>query len=183
MPCRLRIDLDCLMVLRASLGAVSPEEGCALLLGESAPDLNVRFVWPCCNVWRPGFGGFNDAITGDRDQSLVSASRRSRFALDPREQIAAQRWSRHRGWRVLGSAHSHPGGQPVPSALDRQWAASEGVVLIDAGAAGIRAWWLQGPGQEEVTVKSVSALSIVVQSDATVGDTMKSCADGAFLLQ
>ena len=71
----------------------------------------------------------------------------------------------------------------MPSALDRQWAASEGVVLIDAGAAGIRAWWLQGPGQEEVTVKSVSALSIVVQSDATVGDTMKSCADGAFLLQ
>ena len=171
------------MILRASLGAVSPEEGCALLLGDSGPDLNVRFVWPCCNVWQPGFGGFSDAISEDGDQKLVSASRRSRFALDPREQIAAQRWSRHRGWRVLGSAHSHPGGQPVPSALDRQWAASEGVVLIDAGAAGIRAWWLQGPGQEEVTVKSVSALSIVVQSDATVGDTMKSCADGAFLLQ
>jgi len=180
MPCRLRIDLDCLMILRASLGAVSPEEGCALLLGESAPDLNVRFVWPCCNVWRPGFGGFNDAITGDRDQALVSASRRSRFALDPREQIAAQRWSRQRGWRVLGSAHSHPEGQPLPSALDRQWAAGEGVMVIDAGVAGVRAWWVQGAGPGGAD-KPVSALSLVVHSQATVGDTVMSCPDGVFL--
>ena len=180
MPCRLRIDLDCLMILRASLGAVSPEEGCALLLGESAPDLKVRFVWPCCNVWRPGFGGFSDPISRHHDQALVSASRRTRFALDPREQIAAQRWSRQRGWRVLGSAHSHPEGQPVPSALDRQWAAGEGVMVIDAGVAGVRAWWLQGAGQGEPD-KPVSSLSLVVHSQATVGDTVKSCPDGVSL--
>ena len=36
---------------------------------------------------------------GDRD---------SRFALDPREQIAAQRWARLRGLEVLGVCHSHP---------------------------------------------------------------------------
>ncbi|QNI53117.1 putative metal-dependent ubiquitin isopeptidase [Synechococcus sp. BIOS-E4-1] len=180
MPCRLRIDLDCLMILRASLKAVSPEEGCALLLGNSAPDPHVHFVWPCCNVWGPGFGGFSDPINADGDRAQISASRRSRFALDPREQIAAQRWSRQRGWRILGSAHSHPGGQPVPSALDRQWAAGEGVVLIDAGTAGVRAWWLQGPRQGAPD-RPVSALSMVVHSNATVGDTMNTCPDDAFL--
>ena len=180
MPCRLSIDLDCLMILRASLGAVSPEEGCALLLGESAPDLNVRFVWPCCNVWRPGFGGFSDVTSVDGDQAPVSVSRRSRFALDPREQIAAQRWSRQRGWRVLGTAHSHPEGDPVPSSLDRQWAASEGVMVIDAGVAGVRAWWLQGTGPGGLD-KPVSALSLVVHRHSTVGDTVKSCPDGVSL--
>ena len=180
MPCRLRIDLDCLMILRASLKAVSPDEGCALLLGHSSPDPHVRFVWPCCNVWRPGFGGFSDAISGDGDQAPVVASRRSRFALDPLEQIAAQRWSRRRGWQVLGSAHSHPGGQPVPSALDRQWAACEGVMLIDAGPSGVRAWWLQGPGKGEPH-KPVSALPMVVESDTTFADTVTLCADGPFL--
>ena len=166
------------MILRASLRAVSPEEGCALLLGESSPELNVRFVWPCCNVWHPGFGGFSDVISVDGDQAPVSVSRRSRFALDPREQIAAQRWSRQRGWRVLGSAHSHPEGDPVPSVLDRQWAACAGVMLIDAGVSGVRAWWLQGAEQGGGD-KPVIALSMLVHSHAMVGDTVKSSPDGA----
>ncbi len=183
------------MILRVSLGAVSPQEGCALLLGESAADITVRFVWPCCNVWRPGFGGFSDGIATGGDQAPASPSRRSRFALDPREQIAAQRWSRQRGWRILGSAHSHPGGRPVPSALDRQWAAEEGVMLIDAGDAGVGAWWLRGagPGMPD---RSVNALSMVVHHkavhhkavdhnavdhNATVGDTVKWCPDGTWM--
>ena len=174
------------MILRVSLGAVSPEEGCALLLGESAADISVRFVWPCCNVWRPGFGGFSDVVTTHGDQAKAAPSRQSRFALDPREQIAAQKWSRQRGWRILGSAHSHPGGKPVPSAVDRQWAAGDGIMLIDAGAAGVRAWWLSGAGQG-VSNRSMNALSLVVDHKpvdhkaidhkAMVGDTVKSCPD------
>ena len=177
MPCRLCIDLDCLMILRSSLGAVAPEEGCALLLGELKPEITVRMVWPCCNVWHPGFAGLSDSIelTGDHEQ--VSRDRRSRFALDPREQIAAQRWSRQRGLRVIGSAHSHPGGQPVPSALDRQWAAAETVMVIDGGAAGVGAWWLHGP-----LGRHVRALPIEIYGDSVLGDTENSCPDGQSLL-
>ena len=68
----------------------------------------------------------------------------------------------------------------MPSALDRHWAAGEGVMVIDAGVAGVRAWWLQGAGPGGPD-KPVSALSLVVHSQATVGDTVMSCPDGVFL--
>ena len=64
MPWRLRFDRDCLIVLRRSLLAVAPEEGCALLLGDSGWDPRVRVVWPCCNVWRPGQWGLDDQTDG-----------------------------------------------------------------------------------------------------------------------
>ena len=176
MPCRLCIDLDCLMILRTSLGAAAPEEGCALLLGEATPEISVRVVWPCCNVWLPGFPGFGHALEERDDQDSINPSRRSRFALDPMEQIAAQRWSRRKGLQVLGSAHSHPGGQPVPSELDRRWAISEGVMIIDAGAAGLRAWWLHGASGQQP-----SPLSMVDSSGPLAADAVSSCADRPFL--
>ena len=176
MPCRLCIDLDCLMILRASLAAAAPQEGCALLLGEAAPDICVRLVWPCCNVWHPGFPGFGNVIEASGVQAASPPSRRTRFALDPREQIAAQRWSRQRNLQVIGSAHSHPGGRPVPSALDRGWAASEGVMIIDSVTGGVAAWWLQG-----VMGSKPSALPIAVQGDSVVGDPVSSCFNGPSL--
>lgn len=144
MPCRLLIDLDCLMILRTSLEAVAPEEGCALLLGDAMPECRIRQVWPCCNVWRPGLIGFSedDPVADGVDAPSASPSRRSRFAVDPREQFAAQRWARRHRWQVIGSAHSHPQTDPVPSAVDRRWAVSEGVMVIDSGTRGIAAWWL-----------------------------------------
>ena len=45
MPTRLAFDRDCLMILQRNLYAVQPDEGCALLLGESVTDavaLNLR---------------------------------------------------------------------------------------------------------------------------------------------
>ena len=176
MPCRLFIDLDCLMILRASLVAAAPEEGCALLLGETTPEISVRVVWPCCNVWRPGFPGLGHALEANCGQASLQPSRRSRFALDPLEQIAAQRWSRQRDLQVVGSAHSHPDGQPVPSELDQRWSVSEGVMIIDAGAAGIRAWWLHG-----VTGRPPRSLPMLDGSDSQLEDTVSRCSDRACL--
>ena len=150
MPWRLCIDVECLIILRSSLAAVAPEEGCALLIGESSSQWSIRQVWPCCNVWKPGLLAFPEPERNGAADPLERPSRCTRFALDPREQIAAQRWARARGWQVLGSAHSHPGGQPVPSAIDRRWAAAAGVMLIDAGRGGLAAWWLQGPSPDAV---------------------------------
>ena len=150
MPWRLCIDVECLIILRSSLAAVAPQEGCALLIGESSSQWSIRQVWPCCNVWKPGLSAFPEPERSGAADPLERPSRCTRFALDPREQIAAQRWARARGWQVLGSAHSHPGGQPVPSAIDRRWAAAAGVMLIDAGRGGLAAWWLQGPSPDAV---------------------------------
>ncbi len=133
MPAELRLGRQVLTVLEAVLAAAAPEEGCALLLGRRDP-WQIQHVWPCLNVWEP------------------PAERRRRFALDPREQLLAQKWARARGLEVLGSAHSHPCSEPVPSALDRSLAFGPTLMLIlgrvaDAGRHGeLACWWLPERG-------------------------------------
>jgi proteasome lid subunit RPN8/RPN11 len=141
-PAELRLGRQALTVLQAVLAAAAPEEGCALLLGHRHP-WAICAIWPCLNVWDP------------------PVERRCRFALDPREQLQAQKWARTRGLAVLGSAHSHPASEPVPSALDRSLAFGPTLMLIlgrphgpaasdDGGLTGkgeLACWWLpeQGP--------------------------------------
>lgn len=122
--------------LQRSLACPAPEEGCALLLGErrgSSPRgpervWRLRRIWPCLNVWEP------------------ANERRRRFAIDPREQLLAQRWSRQRGLAVLGAAHSHPETAPIPSATDRDLCFSPCLMLILGRSAGggsqLACWWL-----------------------------------------
>jgi proteasome lid subunit RPN8/RPN11 len=133
-PAELRLGRQALTVLEAVLAAAAPEEGCALLLGRRDP-WRIHRIWPCLNVWEP------------------PAERCRRFALDPREQLQAQKWARARDLVVLGSAHSHPVSAPVPSALDRSLAFGPTLMLIlgrdaDAGRREeLACWWLpeQGP--------------------------------------
>ena len=172
MPWRLCFDRDCLIVLRKSLHAVTPEEGCALLLGDSGPEARVRVVWPCCNVWCPGLQGLEEHPGRGGG---VLPSRQTRFALDPREQIAAQRWGRQRGLHVVGSAHSHLGGAPRPSENDRRWAAADGVVVIDAGSGGLAGWWMErstpGRGSDPVSPAKVHPLPLVDLDGASLDST------------
>ena len=112
-PEEIRIGRQALTVLWADLSRAEPHEGCALLLGlMEGPSWTIRQIWPCSNVWEP------------------VPERHQRFAIDPREQLTAQRWGRQHGWRVLGSAHSHPFSAPVPSATDRQLAFGPTLMLI-----------------------------------------------------
>jgi proteasome lid subunit RPN8/RPN11 len=127
-PAELRIRRQLLTVLERVLAAAMPQEGCALLLGRKEPTgwLLTR-VWACGNVWEP------------------AVERTHRFAIDPREQLHAQKWSRRRGLLVLGSAHSHPQGPPVPSATDRALAFAPALMLIlGQGEQGTQlgCWWL-----------------------------------------
>lgn len=114
-----------LTVLGRVMQAAAPEEGCGLLLG---PRWTVSRLWPCCNVWTP------------------AEDRRCRFAIDPREQLLAQKWARQRGWLVLGSLHSHPEGDPVPSATDRTFAVPPALLVIQ-GASALACWWLPEEGE------------------------------------
>jgi [CysO sulfur-carrier protein]-S-L-cysteine hydrolase len=139
-PGLLRIGRDQLTLLEAVLIAETPHESCALLLGpwpepklRRAADLRIGAIWPCLNVWDP---------PGERPR---------RFAIDPREQLLAQKWGRRHGWQLIGTAHSHPGGVAVPSELDRSLAFPPNLMLIAGAttrgesasvATAIRAWWL-----------------------------------------
>ena len=133
-PSLLGFDLQCLTVLERSLLAVAPQEGCGLLLGTGlrTPRLRLITLWPTCNAWGKSGGWVSDAL-GDRE---------TRFALDPREQIAAQRWARLRGLQVLGVCHSHPKTAPEPSTWDCDWAEPNQLMLILSGMRKLRAWWL-----------------------------------------
>ncbi|MCP9907295.1 M67 family metallopeptidase [Cyanobium sp. BA5m-21] len=127
-PEQIRADLHLLTVLRPILASAEPEEGCALLLGERLDfDWQLRLVWPCCNVWPQ------------------PQQRCQRFAIDPREQLQAQKWGRAQGLELLGSAHSHPTSGAVPSGTDRSLCGiSTLMVILGAQNLGgeLVAWWL-----------------------------------------
>jgi proteasome lid subunit RPN8/RPN11 len=130
-PERLVVDSHQLTVLRAVLAAVAPQEGCALLLGHPAgagagdqAAARLQLIWPCLNVWPQ------------------SEQRCERFAIDPREQLMAQKWGRQRGWQVLGTAHSHPSSAAIPSPTDCAWAFTPALMLILGASGELRAWWI-----------------------------------------
>lgn len=108
-----------------------PQEGCALLLGHPAgagagdqAAARLQLIWPCLNVWPQ------------------SEQRCERFAIDPREQLMAQKWGRQRGWQVLGTAHSHPSSPAIPSPTDCAWAFTPVLMLILGASGELRAWWI-----------------------------------------
>jgi [CysO sulfur-carrier protein]-S-L-cysteine hydrolase len=134
-PGEIRIGGQALTVLRRVLLTPAPEEGCALLLGHTdAAAWCLQSIWPCLNVWQPAL------------------ERTHRFAIDPREQLQAQKWARRRGLAVLGSAHSHPAAPPLPSATDRALGFGPTLMLILGCAAAdepdLQCWWLPDPAAE-----------------------------------
>ena len=130
---------QCLTVLKNTLQCSAPLEGCALLLGlvDERNAVHLNHVWPCCNVWHP------------------PAARDKRFALDPREQLAAQRWSRVRGERVIGVAHGHPRTDAFPSIHDCRLGLVDSLMVIGGVDGGLRAWWLNADRTVRVVPISV----------------------------
>ncbi len=148
-------------MLEAVLLAAAPEEGCALLLGRHQGDvLAIEAVWPCLNVWVEGWPGATDdqpvplSGFGPAEKAGLAAapSLRNRFAIDPREQLLAQKWARLRGIQVIGSAHSHPDGGAIPSAIDRDGVLPPTLMVIRSAwpgpKGGLGAWWLPEPPGE-----------------------------------
>ena len=122
-----------LTLLHLLLALPAPEEGCALLLGRRHGALwRIERIWPCLNVWEP------------------ASERQARFAVDPREQLHAQKWGRGLGLLLLGSAHSHPATEPVPSATDRALTVAPALMLIcgrlATGRPELACWWLHEDG-------------------------------------
>jgi proteasome lid subunit RPN8/RPN11 len=96
-----------------------PAECCGLLVGtaEGARAWRVRRVVPSPN--------------------LAPAGRRDRFEIDPALQLDLQRELRGSDEAIVGVYHSHPDGEPTPSATDLENAWEPGLVwLIAAVRAG-----------------------------------------------
>lgn len=157
MPVAITLSGATLTILERCLAVPWPDEGCALLLGHRQGEaLQLTGIWPCLNVWHPGWPG--PASGGDTSGHASSHgsdnSRRNRFVVDPRELIAAHKHCRHKDALLLGVAHSHPRGAARPSALDQRHAWGDSVMWISAmpepSAAGAnrRAWWVAGPGAQ-----------------------------------
>ena len=141
---------DSLVILQKTLIAVSPQEGCALLIGdqkESRPhskgnNWRIHLVWPCMNIWEPGIFNFQELSNSLNIEYKTESSKRTRFALDPREQIHAQRWARSLKLKILGTAHSHPTGEASPSSVDIAWNFSSKLMVILGKSGRVRAWWI-----------------------------------------
>jgi len=70
----------------------------------------------------------------------------SRFELDPAALLAAHRTARGGGPAVIGHYHSHPTGDPTPSAEDAAQAAADGAIWLIVGSGEVRAWRAVGGG-------------------------------------
>ena len=131
--------------MRAHGTSAYPEECCGILLGKlrnpaAPPDLADAEI--------------TEAIPA---QNLAPSNRASRFVLDPRAYIHADRLARDLGLTVIGCYHSHPDHGAIPSATDVSLAWPEMLYAImtveRAGAGEIRVWRYQrGEAQEVVFV-------------------------------
>lgn len=76
----------------------------------------------------------------------VASDRRARFEIDPATLIRAHRAEREGGSRIMGCYHSHPGGNPLPSAEDAAQAPPGGALwLICAGPPWTITAWRTSP--------------------------------------
>lgn len=142
-PSVLVIDSRLRTQLQRSLRAVHPEEGCALIIGHILNNHQwlVDSIWPCCNVWKTVTNDISSRL-GPCIEKDVSADRCTRFAVDPREQLAAQIWARDHKLSVFGVAHSHPDGEAIPSPYDLDWGLVDSLFIIQSKAGHQTAWWL-----------------------------------------
>ena len=111
---------EVIKALHAAARTVHPREACGLLLG-------------CANC-----------ITAFTSTANVHPAPRTHFEIDPQALIDAHRAARAGGPQVLGYFHSHPTGNPVPSATDCAMAAHDGKIwAIVAGDAVM--FWCDAP--------------------------------------
>ncbi|KGG13592.1 Mov34/MPN/PAD-1 family protein [Prochlorococcus sp. MIT 0601] len=157
-PTIIRFKSKCDEALRKNILAPAPEEGCALLIGTKANGKTltneliweVSVIWPCCNVWECNMQNFHKNQC-QKNIGQEKASRINRFAIDPREQLRAQKWARNEKLSILGSAHSHPSSSAIPSKLDLSMNYSTGLMTIINGLGEIRAWWVNNQTKKTLT--------------------------------
>ncbi|WP_395331580.1 M67 family metallopeptidase [Novosphingobium sp. BL-8H] len=101
---------------------IFPEECCGLLLGREG---RIESAVPAANV---------------------APERTRHFEIDPAALLAAHRAARAGGPQILGYYHSHPGGQPIPSAVDREHSTGDLRIWAIIGDGRVAFWRDSGNG-------------------------------------
>ena len=128
-----------------------PEECCGILLGVAGGDeRSVRLVIRCENA--------------------IAESRQSRYHIDPRELVRAQRQARDEGWEIVGFYHSHPDHPARWSNTDLEeahWIGCSYVItsVIEGKAAATRSFALIGSVEED---KGFAEEEMVVEGPPTL---------------
>ena len=86
--------------------------------------------------------GDDRAVVAAEAAANVAATPADSFEIDPQALFAAVRAERAGGPRLVGHYHSHPRGQPEPSARDAA-AAAPGALWLIAAAGEVRLWRAQ----------------------------------------
>ena len=139
-------------VLSRFLKESEPEEGCAILIGHKKSSLEndkrkiweVKHIWNCRNIWGEEESKLIDPnLSALPNQGDMNLSKRNRFEIDAKEQIASQKWARENDLEVLCYAHSHPNGENLPSETDLFLQTSPGLMVIANKYGNLKAWWIK----------------------------------------
>jgi len=121
-----------------------PEEGCAILIGHKKNYWEIKHIWKCRNIWGQEESKLVDHnISALLNQKNIKLSKKNRFEIDAKDQIAAQKWSRNNDLEVLCCAHSHPIGENIPSKMDLLCHRSPGLMIISNRYGDLKAWWIK----------------------------------------
>jgi proteasome lid subunit RPN8/RPN11 len=102
--------------IRAASAAALPNEACGLLFGDARAILEASVA------------------------RNVAADPKRRFEIDPAHLFEAHRRARAGPLALIGCWHSHPDGEAVPSAVDREGVADPGWLWLVAAGGAIRGW-------------------------------------------
>ena len=139
-------------VLSRFLKAAEPEEGCCILIGKTNSSANdhkrniweVTHIWNCQNIWGEEESKLIDQNIRELfNQKNIQLSKRNRFEIDPKDQIASHKWARENNLEVLCCAHSHPSGENKPSDIDLFLHQSPGLMVISNKDGDLKAWWIK----------------------------------------
>ncbi len=115
-----------LSAMEAAARASHPREACGILLGHN--------------------GDGRERITAFIEAANVHQNPEGHFEIDPQALIGAYRAERSGGPKVLGYFHSHPTGDPRPSATDAAMSAGDRKIWAIA-AGGDLLFWRDDPDQ------------------------------------
>ena len=139
-------------VLSGFLKASAPAEGCAVLIGKKITSKTsrsknfweVKHIWNCRNIWgEPESKLIDQNVRGFSNQKNMSFSKNNRFEIDPKDQIASQKWARQNNLEVLCYAHSHTSSENKPSEMDLFLHQSPGLMVISNKDGDLKAWWIK----------------------------------------
>jgi len=131
------ISREALDEIRLSGEVAKPLEACGLLVGHASDQ-----------------GG---VITQAIETRNAHPTPETHFEIEPQALINAYREERDGGGQLIGYFHSHPGGEPVPSATDQAQAPRDGRIWAIVAGDDVRFWQDQPGGFEPVAFEIAKA--------------------------